>query len=284
MDTRLPQANSVAANLQETKKSGDRRHCKWCSKYKPDRCHHCRACRTCILKMDHHCPWIYNCVGYKNYKYFFLLLLYTGLDLHLIVWSMLPSLKECVLNPNTLFIKMFAVLFGETLGFFLGTLVTLFWGFHIWLMMRSMTTIEFCEKSLPKKGAADASKEKPAYDGSVYHLGPIGNIKVVLGDNPLLWLVPAFPPSGDGLNFVTAETRLTTDLEAAKGIRRKTHQRVQRPTPVNSRAVARSAAYAEQCHVSEETLTSARSSLYASTMIGGLDPADSNVMSARSAS
>merc|ERR1719277_779772 len=49
--------------LQEAKKSGERRHCKWCGKYKPDRCHHCRVCKTCILKMDHHCPWIYNCAG-----------------------------------------------------------------------------------------------------------------------------------------------------------------------------------------------------------------------------
>lgn len=58
-------------SLVEKKKTGDRRHCKWCGKYKPDRCHHCRVCKTCILKMDHHCPWLYNCVGFNNYKFFF---------------------------------------------------------------------------------------------------------------------------------------------------------------------------------------------------------------------
>merc|ERR1719252_507701 len=70
-------ANWTPAGLVEMKKTGERRHCKWCGKYKPDRCHHCRVCKTCILKMDHHCPWIYNCVGFANHKYFFLLLFYT---------------------------------------------------------------------------------------------------------------------------------------------------------------------------------------------------------------
>jgi hypothetical protein len=222
-DGRNDQYQLTSMNLQEMKKSGDRRHCKWCGKYKPDRCHHCRVCRTCILKMDHHCPWIYNCVGFQNYKYFFLLLLYTVLDLHLICWSMAESVVRSW-DVDTPFATMFFVLFGETLACFLGILLTTFFGFHIWLMLKAMTTIEFCEKKMPKGGKEQA----PTDDSSVYDLGPCGNARSVLGPNPFMWFIPLSPPIGDGLNYVTPETRLTKDLEASKGIRRKTHQKQQR--------------------------------------------------------
>ncbi|TFK36057.1 DHHC palmitoyltransferase-domain-containing protein [Crucibulum laeve] len=37
---------------------------------KPYRTHHCSDCGTCILKYDHHCPWIGQCVGARNHKFF----------------------------------------------------------------------------------------------------------------------------------------------------------------------------------------------------------------------
>merc|ERR550539_1408965 len=103
--------SDMMAPVLETKRSGDRRHCKWCAKYKPDRCHHCRVCRVCVLRMDHHCPWIYNCVGFRNHKYFYLLLFYAAINCHLITWTMARPVKEAF-TSNIPFTAMFLMLFG----------------------------------------------------------------------------------------------------------------------------------------------------------------------------
>ena len=49
-------------------------YCGQCIGYKPPRAHHCRRCERCVFKMDHHCPWINNCVGYRNQCHFTLFL------------------------------------------------------------------------------------------------------------------------------------------------------------------------------------------------------------------
>ncbi|GET91763.1 palmitoyl acyltransferase 2, putative [Leishmania tarentolae] len=53
--------------------------CPMCATYKPPRAHHCSRCNCCILKYDHHCPWLGQCVGFYNYKNYLLVLLYTWL-------------------------------------------------------------------------------------------------------------------------------------------------------------------------------------------------------------
>mmetsp|Transcript_6792 Transcript_6792/g.21043 ORF Transcript_6792/g.21043 Transcript_6792/m.21043 type:complete len:363 (+) Transcript_6792:179-1267(+) len=238
-DSRRAAEDGSVPSLQETKRSGDRRHCKWCATYKPDRCHHCRVCRVCILKMDHHCPWIYNCVGFRNHKYFFLFIFYVAIDCHIITWTMLDSVKNSVDN-NTPFMTMFLLLFGETLAAFVGILVSAFWGFHVWLMLKSMTTIEFCEKSMPKKEEDSGGGSR--YEGSAWSRGPYGNVCAVLGNNPLTWLLPMGGPPGDGMSYDMESARLlgpsgqkpanygpqdtqdpfvTRDLEARRSIKKK---------------------------------------------------------------
>jgi len=186
-------------------KGGQRRFCQKCVKYKPDRCHHCRVCNSCILRMDHHCPWIANCVGFRNHKYFFLLVFYAALSCWFIIATMSTSLiraGEDEMDPTS----RFALVFGMTLAVIMGTLLGGFFVFHSWLATLALTTIEFCEKTGPHSSRA------VSYDQGLFE-----NLRAVLGPHVILWLLPLSPPSGDGLAFFAQVQGGTKD--AAEDVR-----------------------------------------------------------------
>ncbi|CAD7948168.1 unnamed protein product, partial [Amoebophrya sp. A120] len=183
--------SELAPFLIEKKKDGLLRHCKWCAKYKPDRAHHCRVLGKCVLKMDHHCPWICNTVGFYNHKYFMLILFYATCCLWILFFSLQPFIRQIITESATGMmelpaVSLFLLIFAASIGFLLGIVVTSFFAFHLYLVSINSTTIEFCEKQ----------GQWEMQDQFEFDLGCFANFKAAYGENFFCWCLPFTGPEG----------------------------------------------------------------------------------------
>ncbi|KAK2715524.1 palmitoyltransferase ZDHHC15B-like isoform X2 [Artemia franciscana] len=167
------------------------RFCEKCYHIKPDRAHHCSVCECCVLKMDHHCPWVNTCVGWSNYKFFILFLGYAALYCIYVSLTSLPFFIAFWKNQVEAGPGKFHVLFL----FFVATMffisVSSLFSYHIYLLLLNRSTLESFRPPVFRLG--------PDKDG--FHLGKFNNVAEIFGDDIKLWFFPIFTSKGDGVSY-----------------------------------------------------------------------------------
>lgn len=189
------------------------------NRWKPDRAHHCQYCNRCILKMDHHCPWVANCVGHHNYKPFYLFCFYemlAGMCYFYLLMCRLFGGKAVDAAPLSVF---------GTISYYITNIITMpicfaLIGMNFAMFMQlydNVTTIESMkhngplQRRLPCIGVPPAH-EKVAKVNQWDMLWP-NNLAQVFGSNMLSWGIPFWMPEMAGWGMYFPKLPTTKDYE-----------------------------------------------------------------------
>ncbi|KAH9451296.1 hypothetical protein Pst134EB_018780 [Puccinia striiformis f. sp. tritici] len=150
---------TIIEGLVEQTKFDGMNFCITCENRKPLRSKHCKICRRCIGKFDHHCPWVWNCVGVGNHRQFLIFVgtLIIGISLFdvlsYIYFTSAPDLRR--IEPEGLpascsismsFCRLVAY-DSFTLSVVIWASLQLIWTLmlmisQLWMISRQMTTFE----------------------------------------------------------------------------------------------------------------------------------------------
>ncbi|KAG9335367.1 hypothetical protein JZ751_005289 [Albula glossodonta] len=111
----------------------------------PMRAKHCQTCQHCVHRYDHHCPWIENCVGERNHRWF---VLYLGVQLLALLWGLYIAWSGFSSAPTwDLWLRANGILLAVSLLVgVVSVVVVLLLGSHLYLVSRNTTTWEFMSR------------------------------------------------------------------------------------------------------------------------------------------
>ncbi|KAK7411018.1 hypothetical protein VNO78_02350 [Psophocarpus tetragonolobus] len=138
----LPRAKEVMVNGVSVKI----KYCDTCMLYRPPRCSHCSVCDNCVERFDHHCPWVGQCIGLRNYRFYYMFVFSSALlciYVHAFCWVYIKKImdseeisiwKAMIKTPASIAL----IIYSFISVWFVGGLTV----FHTYLISKNQSTYE----------------------------------------------------------------------------------------------------------------------------------------------
>ncbi|XP_029421080.1 palmitoyltransferase ZDHHC18 [Nannospalax galili] len=196
-----PRTREVMINGQMVKL----KYCFTCKMFRPPRTSHCSVCDNCVERFDHHCPWVGNCVGRRNYRFFYAFILSLSFLTAFIFACVVTHLTLCSQGVNFLSTlkKTPASVLELVICFFSIWSILGLSGFHTYLVASNLTTNEDIKGSWSSKRGGEAS------------VNPYSHKSIIT--NCCAVLCGPLPPSLiDRRGFVQSDTVLPSPIRSDK--------------------------------------------------------------------